>query len=210
MKNSAMRRLAAMPAKTIRTGAALLLATALAGCISLGGGKPPAFLLTLSADKPVEAGTMAQGTSASMIVVMEPETSQKLSVVRVPVQVDDTRVAYLVGATWVERPTKLLRGLIAETLRTRTTTLVLEDSQSLAAGGERLAGQLVDMGYDARTGSVVVRFDALRTLADGTVQSKRFESVVPGIAAKPEFVGPAINRAANDVARQVADWMLGK
>lgn len=200
-----------LPAKTIRTAAAVLLALALAGCISLGGGgKAPAFLLTLSADKPVEAGTMAQGTSASMIVVMEPETSQKLAVVRVPVQVDDTRVAYLVGATWVERPTKLLRSLIAETLRTRTTTLVLEDSQGMAAGGERLAGQLVDMGYDARTGSVVVRFDALRTLADGTVQSKRFESVVPGISPKPEFVGPAINRAANDVARQVADWILGK
>lgn len=201
-----------LPANLIRAAAALLPALALAGCISLAGGgsKPPAFLLTLSADQPVAAGTVAQGTSASTIVVMEPETSQKLSVVRVPVQVDDIRVAYLVGATWVERPSKLLRGLIAETLRTRTATLVLEDSQSAAAGGERLSGQLVDMGYDARTGSVVVRFDALRTLADGTVQSKRFEQVVPAVAPGPESVGPAINRAANAVARQVADWMLAK
>ena len=199
-----------MRAPTIRSITAACLALALAGCISLGGGgKPPKFLLTLTAAKPVAAGTTAQASPASMIVVMEPETSQKLAVVRVPVQVDDTSVAYLVDAAWVERPTKLFRGLIAETLRGQTSVLVMEDSQAMAAGGVRLAGQLIDMGYDARTGSVVVRFDALRTLGDGTVQSKRFEGVVPGIQPKAEFVGPALNQAANDVARQVAAWILG-
>lgn len=199
-----------MMAHRIRTAAATLLLAALAGCVSLGGGgKPPKFLLSLSADKPVAAGALASGTPATTIVVLEPDTSQKLAVVRVPVQVTDTSVAYLVDAAWVERPSRLFRGLIAETLRTRTTGLVLEDSQTAAPGGLRLGGQLVDMGYDARSGSVVVRYDALRTMADGTVQSRRFESVVPGIAPKAEFVGPALNKAANDVARQVADWLLG-
>lgn len=197
-----------MRAPTIRSITAVCLALALAGCISLGG-KPPKFLLTLTADKPVAAGTTAQASPASMIVVMEPESSQKLAVVRVPVQVNDTSVAYLVDAAWVERPTRLFRGLIAETLRGQTSVLVMEDSQAMAAGGVRLAGQLIDMGYDARTGAIVVRFDALRTLADGTVQSKRFEGVVPGIQPKAEFVGPALNQAANDVARQVAAWILG-
>lgn len=199
-----------MAAPRIRNLIAAGLAVTLAGCISLGGGgKVPDFLLTLTAQDPVAAGTTAQGTAATMIVVMEPETTQKLAVARVPVQVDDTRVAYLVGATWVERPSKLFRALVAETLRGRTTTLVLEDSQAMAAGGVRLAGQLIDMGYDARNRSVVVRYDALRTLPNGTVQSRRFESVIPNIEPTAAAVGPALNQASNTVAQAVAAWLLG-
>ena len=187
---------------------ALLLA--LSGCISLGagGGKPTATLLTLSADQQVPAGTSASGTYAGAILVMEPETDQRLAVVRIPVQVDDTQVAYLVGAAWVERPARLFRALLAETLRSRTGALVIEDTQAAPNNGIRLSGRLLDMGYDARTGSVVVRFDAMRTGANGGVTIKRFESVVPGIPAEAALVGPALNKAANDVARQVAEWLV--
>ena len=187
---------------------ALLLA--LSGCISLGagGGKPPGTLLTLTADQQVPAGTVASGTYAGAILVMEPETDQRLAVVRIPVQVDDTQVAYLVGAVWVERPARLFRSLLAETLRSRTGALVIEDTQAAPNNGIRLSGRLLDMGYDARTGSVVVRFDAMRTGANGGVTIKRFESVVPGIPAEAALVGPALNKAANDVARQVAEWLV--
>lgn len=191
---------------TMLAGPALLLA--MAGCVSLGGGKAPPFLLTLSADKPAPAGTGASGTSASAIMVMEPETDQRLAVLRIPVQVDDTQVAYLVGTAWVERPSRLFRGLLAETLRTRTPVLVLEDTQAAPVSGTRLSGRLIDMGFDARSQSVVVRFDAMRTGPKGEVRTKRFESTVPGIQPKPEFVGPALNKAANDVAGQVAEWMV--
>ncbi|MEY4952126.1 MAG: hypothetical protein RL299_550 [Pseudomonadota bacterium] len=191
---------------TMLAGPALL---ALSGCVSLGGGKPPPFLMTLSADKSVPAGAVANGTSASAIMVMEPETDQRLAVLRVPVQVDDTQVAYLVGTSWVERPSRLFRGLLAETLRTRTQVLVLEDSQAASSNGIRLSGRLIDMGFDARNQSVVVRFDAMRTGPKGEVQTKRFEATVPGVQPNPEFVGPALNKAANDVAGQVAEWMMG-
>ena len=188
---------------------ALLLG--LSGCISVGaggGGKAPGSLLTMTADQQVPAGTSASGTYAGAILVMEPETDQRLAVVRIPVQVDDTQVAYLVGAAWVERPSRLFRSLLAETLRTRTGALVLEDTQAAPSGGLRLSGRLLDMGYDARTGSVVVRFDAMRSGAGGAVTTKRFESIVPGVSADPALVGPALNKAANDVARQVAAWLV--
>ncbi len=184
---------------------ALLLASA--GCVSLGGGKAPPFLLTLSADKPVPAGSAASGNSAAAIMVMEPETDQRLAVVRIPVQVDDTQIAYLTGTAWVERPARLFRGLLAETLRTRTQALVLEDSQAAAVSGTRLSGKLIDMGFDARSQSVVVRFDAMRTDPKGEVRTRRFEASVPGVRPKPEEIGPALNKAANEVAGQVADWM---
>ena len=54
---------------------------------------------------------------------------------------------------------------------------------------------------------VIVRFDAMLRLPDGTVRTRRFESEVTGVAADATLVGPALNRAANDVAAQVADWV---
>ena len=200
---SAMRQM-----RLIKSSAVLALALALAGCLSFGA-KPPPTLLTLTAATAIPAGTVTSGDPKTAIMVMEPETDQRLAVVRVPVQIDDTNVAYVKGAAWVERPARLFRALLAETLRSKTGALVLEDSQAAANVGIRISGRLIDMGYDARTSSVVVRFEAIRSSTSGTVMIKRFESVVPGVQAKPEFIGPALNQAANDVAAQVAAWIVG-
>ena len=212
MKPLAMTGIAAMPlTRKFKTGPvvlALAMTLALPGCLSLGG-KPPPTLLTLTPAMAVPAGTVTSGDPRTAIMVMEPETDQRLAVVRVPVQIDDTNVAYIKGAAWVERPARLFRALLAETLRGKTNTLVLEDTQAAANVGVRVSGRLIDMGYDARTSSVVVRFEAIRSGPSGAVVTKRFESIVPGIVAKPEFVGPALNRAANDVAGQVASWVTG-
>ena len=200
---SAMRQM-----RLIKSSAVLALALAVAGCLSFGA-KPPPTLLTLTAATVVPAGTVTSGDPKTAIMVMEPETDQRLAVVRVPVQIDDNNVAYIKNAAWVERPARLFRALLAEVLRSKTGALVLEDSQAAANVGTRVSGRLIDMGYDARTSSVVVRFEAIRSSTGGTVMTKRFESVVPGIQAKPEFIGPALNRAANDVAAQVAAWIVG-
>jgi len=47
----------------------------------------------------------------------------------------------------------------------------------------------------------------LRTNADGTLSERRFESQVPGVSPSAEAVAPALNKAANDVAKQVAEWV---
>ena len=196
-----------IPAMNRTLPALLALTLALSGCLSLGG-KPPPTMLTLTPAAEVPAGTVTSGDPKTAIMVMEPETDQRLAVVRIPVQIDDTNVAYLKGAAWVERPARLFRALLAETLRSKTSALVLEDTQAVANVGVRISGRLIDMGYDARTGSVVVRYEAIRSSTGGTVMTKRFESVVPGVQAKPESIGPALNRAANDVAAQVAAWIV--
>lgn len=192
--------------RSILGGAAALL---LAGCVSLGGGKVPPSLFTLTSAQSAPAGATASGTRTDAVMVMEPETDRRLAVLRVPVQIDDARVAYLQDAQWVERPARLFRGLIAETLRAKSGRLVLEDDQATTTPGVRLSGRLLDMGYDARRMAAVVRFDAIRTGATGEVTTKRFEAEVAGVAATPEQVGPALNKAANDVAAQVAEWMAG-
>jgi cholesterol transport system auxiliary component len=188
----------------ILSGAAALL---LAGCVSLGGGKVPATLFTLTAAEAAPAGTTVTGSPSEALMVMEPETDRRLAVLRVPVQIDDAQLAYLQNAQWVERPARLFRALLAETLRTRSGKLVLEDDQAAAVPGVRLSGRLLDLGYDARSMAVTVRYDAIRTGAKGEVTTKRFEAEVSGVAARPEAVGPALNKAANAVAAQVAEWM---
>ena len=132
---------------------------------------------------------------------------ERLDVVRVPVQVDDANIAYLKDAVWVDKPARLFRGLLAETIRTRSNRVVIDSDDPALAAQSQLRGVLRDFGYDARTSSVVVRFDAIRETEGEGIETRRFESVIPGVAADVASVGPALNQAANDVAGQVAEWV---
>ena len=102
-----------------------LLSLALGGCLGLGGGKPPPSLFSLTAARTAAVGAEARGTSGTVLMVMEPETDRRLAVQRVPVQVSASEVAYLKDAMWVERPARLFRSLLAETLRAEGNGLVL-------------------------------------------------------------------------------------
>lgn len=188
---------------TIAPLAALLL---LGGCLNFGG-KAPKLLLRLTPAVTAPAGDMGSATLKDALVVMDPETDRRLDVPQVPVQVDDTTIAYLKDATWVEKPARQFRRLLAETIRARDKRLVVEAGDANEGGKSILAGRLLDMGYDARSRSVVVRYDAMREDAAGTVVSRRFEATVAGVAPKVESVAPALDQAANEVARQVADWV---
>lgn len=184
---------------------------ALSGCVSLGA-EPPETLLTLSSTSSAPVGSGAEAGSEGSegaIAVLTPEVPAKLDVLRVPVNVSDTEVAYLQEAFWIEKPARLFRRLIGETLRTRGAALVLDSDDTPTLATQFVRGTLLDMTYDAPSSSVVVRFEAIRTDATGKVISRRFEAVEDSVEAEAEAVGPALNRAANIVASDVADWVLG-
>ncbi|MEO6040318.1 MAG: ABC-type transport auxiliary lipoprotein family protein [Croceibacterium sp.] len=187
-------------------GVALAFSAALTGCLSLGG-KKPAQLFTLTAARPAAAGTGAAGTASTALAVLEPGAPLRLGVTRIPVQVTPSAVAYLKDAMWVEKPTRLFQRLVSETIRAKGTRLVVGESDLQYAAAVKLTGQLVDMGYDAATGSVVIRYDAVLQQPGGQVTTRRFESTVPGIPASAAAVGPALNQAANQVAGEVAEWV---
>lgn len=202
-----------------RTGLiAGLSALALAGCVSLGGGEPPESLLTLTstAIAPEGSGARAGGgaadgeAGAGAIAVMTPEAPAKLDVLRVPVTVSATEIAYLKDAYWVEKPARLFRRLVGETLRTRTDALVIDTDDTPTEPEVKLRGTLIEMGYDAPSRSAVVRFEAVRTDTGGAVVSRRFEAIESGIEPEAAALGPALNRAANRVAADVADWIAGE
>lgn len=182
-------------------------AMALSACVNLGGGKVPPTLLTMTPAQTAPAGAVAQGTPSSAIVVLEPETDRRLAVQRVAVQVDPSNVAYLKDAMWVERPSRLFRDLLAETIRAKTGRLVLTGDEAGSVGALRLSGRLLDADYDAASGAALVRYDAIRENAEGKIETRRFTASVPVSKADGETVGPALNRAANEVAEQVATWV---
>ena len=186
--------------------AILAPALLLSGCISFGA-EPPPSLLTLTPAATAPAGSGASSAAGTAIVLQEFEAPSALDVTRVPVQVTDTELAYLKDAVWVEKPARLFRRLIAETIRTRSNRVVVDGDDPGVLADNRLTGTMRQFGYDARTGSVVVVFDAVRPGEGSTVTTRRFEAVVPGVAADVASVGPALNQAANDVAAQVADWV---
>lgn len=185
-------------------------AMALTGCVSLGA-ELPDTLLTLTSTTSAPAGSGAETGSegsAGAIAVLTPEVPAKLDVLRVPVNISDTEVAYLQEAFWIEKPARLFRRLIGETLRTRGAAMVLDSDDTPILASQFVRGTLLDMTYDAPTSSVVVRFEAIRTDGDGKVFSRRFEASEDGVEAEAAAVGPALNRAANSVASEVADWVL--
>ena len=182
-----------------------LMALPLAGCISLGA-EPPEALLTLTPAQAAPAGFATNGPAAAALAVLEPSASQRLNVTRVPVQTTDSSLAYLKDAVWVERPARLFQNLLAETIRAKGNRLVIREGDLGQNAVTTLSGQLLDMGYDVATGSVVVRYDGVLQRPDGQVQTRRFESRVPA-AADAVSVGPALNQAANQGASDVADWV---
>ncbi|MGZ3171717.1 MAG: ABC-type transport auxiliary lipoprotein family protein [Croceibacterium sp.] len=190
-------------ARVIGAAAALL---ALSGCLSLGG-KMPAQLLNLTATSSAPAGSAASGTSATALAVLDIQAPLELDVTRVPVSINGSSVAYVKDAQWVDKPTRLFGRLLSDTIRAKGNRLVVTGSDLEDAAANKLSGTLSAMNYDASQGAVVVRFDAVFQNGAKQIQTKRFESVVPGVSPQAASVGDALNRAANDVAAQVAAWV---
>lgn len=199
-----------LPARIL---APALLALAVGGC-SLsgmlgGGGKAPATLLTLAPEAPATGEFTRAAAAGQAVTVSTPVISKELRTVRVPVQVTPTDVQYVTDAEWVDTPDRLFADLLAETIRRRTDRVVLDPKLTGLDPGLVVSGELQSFGYDAATGQAVVRFDGALSTAGGTrVETRRFEAVAPSDGTSAT-IGHALNRAANDVAYKVADWVGG-
>ena len=197
----------------LRTGSALALALAISGCSlggMLGGGaKPPPTLVTLTPEAPEPAAIARTAAAGQAVTIATPNVERELSTVRVPVQVTPTDVQYVSNLQLADTPAHLFASLVAETVRRTTNRVVLAPGQTTLDPGLLVTGQLQRFGYDAATGQVVVTYDAaLSTAAGAQVQTRRFTATAPADGTGPS-VGPALNRAANQVALDVAKWVGG-
>ena len=197
----------AIPIRALLSALPLL---ALAGCVSFGA-KPPAQLLSIASQArvaPSEARSIATGTAISVVI---PDGARKLETPRVPVQVDDTSVAYVQKAQWIDVPRRMFRALLAETLKAGGTP-VLDPDQFSITPHVQLSGTLTEFGVDARTNSAIVTLDAVLTKpGDKALTTQRFTASEP-IGGKVDATNAAraINAAANKVAADVAAWVGAK
>lgn len=196
------------------TVASVALAAAVGGCsisglLGGGGAKAPPTLQTLTSEAP-DPGAMARTAAAGRsLTVAVPVIPKELRTNRVPVQVSPTDIQYVAGLQWVDTPDRLFQRLVAETVRRTTGRVVLDSNLSTLDPGLLLSGQLQKFGYDAQTGQVVVEYDgALSTAGGNRVETRRFIATAPADGTAGT-VGPALNRAANQVAREVAGWVGG-
>jgi cholesterol transport system auxiliary component len=196
----------------LRLAAPLALALALGGCSlggMLGGGKAPAWLLTLTPEAPAPANLARAASAGDTVTINVPVIAKELRTTRVPVQVSATAVQYVPDLTWVDTPDRLFQILLSETVRRTTNRVVLDGKQTALDPGLLITGQLNRFGYDEATQSVVVQYDAAKSAAGGAqVDTRRFEAAVPS-ASDATSVGAALNRAANQVALEAASWIGG-
>ncbi|MGN6057647.1 MAG: ABC-type transport auxiliary lipoprotein family protein [Sphingomicrobium sp.] len=195
-----------------RIAASIALAFALAACSlggMLGGGKPPTTLVTLTPEAPEPAQIVRNAAAGQAVTIATPTAGRELSAVRVPVQVNPSDIQYVANLQLVDTPARLFQNLLSETVRRTTGRVVLDPEQTTLDPGLTVTGQLQRFGYDVATGQVIVQYDgSLATAGGNRVETRRFTATAPadGTAAT---VGPALNRAANEVAQQVAQWIGG-
>jgi cholesterol transport system auxiliary component len=199
--------------KLLRTLAPVIAATALAGCsiggLLGGGSKVPPTLATLTTQAPDPGNIVRSAAAGQAVTVQTPIIGNELRTVRVPVQLSPTDVQYVTNLQWVDTPDKLFQDLLEETVRRKTSRVVLDPNQTGIDPGLVLQGELERFGYDAQTGQAVVSYTGTLASPDGTqVQTRRFVASAPADGTAPS-VGPALNNAANQVAQQVAQWIGG-
>jgi cholesterol transport system auxiliary component len=196
-----------LPARIL---ASVALAIAVGGCSIgglLGGGKAPATLLTLTPEAPSVGEFTRAANAGQAVTVSTPVISKELRTVRIPVRVTSTDVQYVTDAQWVDTPDRLFADLLAETIRRTTNRVVLDPALTGLDPGLIVSGELQSFGYDAATGQAVVRFDGALSTAGGTrVETRRFEANAPSDGTA-QSIGPALNRAANEVSLEVASWI---
>jgi cholesterol transport system auxiliary component len=187
---------------------AVALCLALGACgplVQIGGNAaPPDSLLTLRADGPAPATV-----GGAPILIALPALPGALRTLRIAVTTTATEITYLRAATWVEQPNQLFQRLLADVVQARTGRPVV-DERTDAGATLRLSGRLAEFGLDVRDGRMVrVRYDTVLTTADGGfVASRSFEATAPVAVETGPEVAAALNAAANDVARQVSDWIV--
>ncbi|MEO5867450.1 MAG: ABC-type transport auxiliary lipoprotein family protein [Sphingomonas sp.] len=196
-----------MPSAPFKTALALAALVPLSACISFGA-KPPASLLTLTSVSAIPPGQTQSSASSPTIQILVPAVGQALASQRVPVQENDTAIAYVKNALWVEPPARLFARLLSDTIAAKTGRVVLSTAQSFADPGARLSGELRAFGVDAGGNQAVVIYDAaLIRSSSNVVEKRRFEARAPVGAVETNAVGAGINTAANQVASEVAEWV---
>lgn len=183
------------------------LITGLGGCVSLGAEAPPPAMLVLSAQNSVSGGTARSANASEALVILAPEVPRKLDTNRVPVQIDDSSIAYVKDAFWADKPARLMQSLLSETVSAKTGRLVLNEVDAGGSARQFLSGSLLEFGVDAAGNEALVVYDAVKLVRGQPAEKRRFEARRAVTEVEAVTAGAALNSAANEVAAQIAEWV---
>src|SRR5262249_44912732 len=128
---------------------------------------------------------------------------------RIAVQ-SGTDFAYLPKSGWVDTPNHMFRAMLAETIEAKTGRFVPDRRNAALTPDTRLGGTLAAFQLLGGQGKVLVIFDATTAhTPSAQTEARRFEATAPTGGEDTESVTSALNRAANMVASDVADWVGG-
>jgi cholesterol transport system auxiliary component len=181
-------------------------ALTMSACVSFGAKAPPS-LLVITADAKVADGAVKSGNAADGMIVLLPDSPRKLDTNRVPVQINDGSIAYLKDAIWADKPSRLMQLLLIETLSAKTNKMILSEVEAGGKAGSYLSGSLAEFGIDARSNQAIVVYDAVQVVRGKPLNKRRFEARESLSLAEPGPASIALNKAANKVAAEVADWI---
>lgn len=193
-----------LPLRNVLLGA--MLAMTLTSCVSFGAKAPPTMLV-LTAVTGVAKDSVKTGAASDALVVLAPEVPRKIDTNRVPVQIDDSSIAYLKDAVWADKPARLMQLLLMETIAAKNGRLVLNEVDAGGKAQQFLSGSLLEFGVDATAMEAVVVYDAVKLAKGQVVEKRRFEARRAVTKVESAFAGAALNDAANDVAGQIATWV---
>ncbi len=186
--------------------AVLGAALALGGCISFGP-KAPKTLLTMTTSATVPVNAVRTATASNTLLILTPTATAAVATTRIPVYDGSSTLAYVADGAWNELPTRALQRVLSETVTAKTSKIVLDPRQFGASPAMRLSGQLQRFGIEPAQMTAVIVFDAQLSREADRVETRRFEARAPLGAITGVESGVALNRAANDLAGQVADWV---
>jgi cholesterol transport system auxiliary component len=140
------------------------------------------------------------------------ETSADIASTRIAVRVGAQEVRYVSGGIWTDKPARLMRALLADTVRQHSSGLVLSAAQADITPAYRLTGRLIAFQAEAANGvatHMIISTEQLLIIAKtGTVlASRRFEAREASRSDRPADLADAANTAANIIAAQTTDWL---
>jgi cholesterol transport system auxiliary component len=184
----------------------LLLLTACGPLVKIGESGPPPqrFTLTLA--------TQSGPTHALPLLRVEDfEAPAELASSRMAIQVGAQEVRYLAGMQWTDRPARLMRGLIADSLRQSSTAPVLVTGQADVTTGLRISGRLTRFHALAPTGlatEVSVGLELMLLKGSSIAASRRFSVTEPSSSDRPADLAAAFNRATGRITTEATNWIV--
>jgi len=187
----------------------LLLASTLTACTLLPESEPPSLHLLPSTP-------LAPAQSAPLearLRVETPQASALLSGARILVMPEPNRLQAYAGARWSDRTPLLLRDRLVEGLRDRGRLRVHDDNSPLGAdvalvSDLRAFHSLYQPEQAQGSPVAVIRLDA--SLVDESerrlLAERRFEVREPSEGTAVAQVVEAFGRAADELARAIAEW----